>query len=345
MPRRFTQGPRVHASSVRSAVPSAHAAASFLPALALVAALTMGQPAQAQSVVSAIDQYVQPYVGSGKFSGAVLVTRSGDIVFDKAYGYADIDGRVENTTATSFHIGALSNAYTAAIVMHLVEKGSLSLDNTVAQFLPGVPNGDRITIGDLLLGMPGAPGPEGAYEVLARIVELRTGTSFKSALSGFLFGPYWMEGAGVDSDDLGPGRRYARGYVSDGKGELKPADTVRWSARTGSASLYTTTHDELRFVNALFGGDVLMGSDLLKSETRAAMFDDAKSDIGYGWYRRDDKALGGRLYFMTAELAGFSAFVMHIRAANTTVILLGNVDSPATAQMGRDIAALALAPP
>jgi CubicO group peptidase (beta-lactamase class C family) len=168
---------------------------------------------------------------------------------------------------------------------------------------------------------------------------LRAGTSFEEALNALVFAPYWMDGAGIDNNDLEPERRYARGYVSDGTSGLKPADAADWSALKGRASLYATTRDELRFV------DLLFGDSLLTQESRAAMFAAAPAGFGYGWYRGDDNALGGRFYFMNGRNGGFSAFVMRMPSRDATVILLGNIDSATTAEMGRDIAALLFAKP
>ena len=299
--------------------------------LAAIACLCLSLPAKAQSLGPAIDAAIQPHVANRDFAGAVLVTSGGDIVFDKAYGSADIARNIQNTTATSFHIGALSEAWTAAIAMHLVEKGSLRLDNSVAQFIADFPGGERITVRDLL---EGKPDPETAYRALARIVAQQSAASFGEALNALLFAPYWMDGAGIDNDDLEPGRRYALGYVPDGAGGLKRADTLRWSERAGDASLFATTRDELRFVNLLFG------DSLLAPETRAQMFGDANPSFGYGWQRRDDPALGGRVYSMAGQAGGFSAFVLHVPARDVTVILLGNVGSSASRSLGEDIAAL-----
>lgn len=295
-------------------------------------------PAHAQSLSSAIDAAIQPYVAQHQFAGAVLVARDGGIVFDKAYGDANVEAGLPNTISTSFHIGPLSMAYTAAVVMHLEEKGALSLDNTVAQFLPDVPNGDRMTIRGLLESDPVASDTPEAYRLLARVVEQRSGTSFGEALNAFLFAPYWMDGAGIDEGDLAPDRRYALGYVRDDAGLLKPAEAFSWSAERGKASLYATTRDELRFV------DLVFGDDLLKPETRAIMFD-ARPGFGYGWVRNSEPALGGRFCVMTGRVAGFSAFVLHAPAANATVIVLANIEAAESADMGRAIAALALAEP
>jgi CubicO group peptidase (beta-lactamase class C family) len=220
--------------------------------------------------------------------------------------------------------------------MHLVEKGSLSLDNTVAQFIADFPDGARVTIRDLL---EGRPDPETAYRALARIVAQRSGVSFGEALNGLLFASYWMDGAGIDSDDLEPGQRYALGYVGDGAAGLKRADAPRWSELAGDASLYATTRDELRFLNVLFG------DGLLAPETRARMFSDAKPGFGYGWERRDDPKLGGRVFSRTGQAGGFSAFVLHAPARDVTVLLLGNVESPALPSLGAEIAALTLSGP
>ena len=304
----------------------------------VAAVFSVALPAHAQSLSSRIDAAIEPYVAAHQFAGAVLVSRDGGIVYDKAYGSADAERGIPNTVSTSFHVGRLSMAYTAAVVMHLQEKGALSLDNTVAQFLPDVPNGDRLTIRNLLESDPVVANTPGAYGLLARIVEQRSGTTFQEALNAFLLAPYWMDGAGIDDDNLVPDRRYALGYVRDDTGVLKPADAFHWSAARGERSLYTTTRDESRFV------DLIFGDDLLKPETRALMFD-GKPGFAYGWVRNSDPALGGRFYVMTGRVAGFSAFVLHARAANATVIVLGNIESAETADMGRAIAALALADP
>jgi CubicO group peptidase (beta-lactamase class C family) len=67
----------------------------------------LASPALAGADLSAkIDSYFQPYADSGAFSGAVLVTQDGGIVFDKAYGLADAGHRLPNKTTTSFHLGS-----------------------------------------------------------------------------------------------------------------------------------------------------------------------------------------------------------------------------------------------
>lgn len=53
--------------------------------------------------------------------------------------------------ADRFRIGSLTKTFVATVVLQLVGEGRLSLDDSVERWLPGlVPNGDRITIRELL---------------------------------------------------------------------------------------------------------------------------------------------------------------------------------------------------
>jgi CubicO group peptidase (beta-lactamase class C family) len=314
-----------------------------LAVLSMLAAVAASVSCHAQSATSDMDNYIRPYADSHNFAGSVLVVRGGDIIFDRAYGFANIEKHIENKTTTSYHIASLSKAYTAALVLHLIDKRRLSLDNTVQQFVPGIPNGERITIRNLLeetSGLPDADEQSGsAYNLLARIVAVVTDGSFADAMSAFLFSPHWMTGSGVDDDDLDAGSRYALGYAPQGVSALQAAPAIHWSAKVGNGSVYATTRDELRFVQALFEGDLLNG------DTRAAMMDTSRADVGYGWFKRQSKTLGGSVFSMTGRAAGFASYVLYLPGSDVIVIVLGNINSAATSTIGQDLAAIALGRP
>ena len=59
-------------------------------AIAIVISFCVGgSVAQRNSAAAAIHMYLQPYAQSGNFAGDVLVAKSGKVVFEKAYGFAD----------------------------------------------------------------------------------------------------------------------------------------------------------------------------------------------------------------------------------------------------------------
>src|SRR5262245_18261844 len=55
------------------------------------------------------------------FSGSVLVTRKGNIILHKGYGWSDNKHRYPITTGTKFCVASVSKQFTAAAILHLQE--------------------------------------------------------------------------------------------------------------------------------------------------------------------------------------------------------------------------------
>ena len=80
----------------------------------------------------------------------VAVVQGGELVWTGAVGWADPPARRPVTAEDRFHIGSVSKLYTAALILRLAEEGMLSLDDPVSRFVPDMPDGDRITVRQLL---------------------------------------------------------------------------------------------------------------------------------------------------------------------------------------------------
>ena len=67
-------------------------------------------------------------------------------------------GRSEPPTSSDLtRIGSLTKTMTATVLLQLVEEGTLSLDETIGTYVPGVPNGDNATLlqlADMTSGIP-----------------------------------------------------------------------------------------------------------------------------------------------------------------------------------------------
>jgi CubicO group peptidase (beta-lactamase class C family) len=77
-----------------------------------------------------------------QFSGAVLVMRDGQTLFEGAYGLADREGNVPNTLDTRFRVGSMNKMLTAVAAMQLVQAGRVSLNTPLDKYLPDYPNAD-----------------------------------------------------------------------------------------------------------------------------------------------------------------------------------------------------------
>jgi CubicO group peptidase (beta-lactamase class C family) len=119
--------------------------------------LLLTTPAVAQDTAR-MEQVIQSHVSAGTFMGTVIVARDGVVVVDKAYGMANLEWDVPNTTTTKFRLGSITKQFTAAAILLLEERGKLKLDDRVKTYLPDSPMAwDRITIFNLLTHSAGIP--------------------------------------------------------------------------------------------------------------------------------------------------------------------------------------------
>ena len=84
--------------------------------------------------------------------GAVVaVVEDGDIVYEQAFGMADLERAVPLTTESVFDIASISKQFVAASILLLEERGELALKDDIRAHLPGFPDyGERITVQHLI---------------------------------------------------------------------------------------------------------------------------------------------------------------------------------------------------
>jgi CubicO group peptidase (beta-lactamase class C family) len=91
------------------------------------------------------------------FQGTVLIGKDSTVVYEKSFGYADVDEGVLNSKDTTYEIGFITKQFTAVGVMLLVEDGLIGLDNYVSDYLPEYSHAQEITVRQLLNMTSGIP--------------------------------------------------------------------------------------------------------------------------------------------------------------------------------------------
>ncbi len=86
---------------------------------------------------------------NGTFYGTVLFAERGRIIFQNAYGYANLTTKDTLTIDHTFQLASASKPFTAVAILQLYEKGKLKLDDDVRSYIPNFPY-DSITIHQLL---------------------------------------------------------------------------------------------------------------------------------------------------------------------------------------------------
>jgi len=66
----------------------------------------------------------------------VAIAKDSEVVFNKAYGLANIENNETLTTDHLFHVASQSKTFTATAVMQLQEHGKLRIDDSVTTYLP-----------------------------------------------------------------------------------------------------------------------------------------------------------------------------------------------------------------
>ncbi|MCR2799605.1 MULTISPECIES: serine hydrolase domain-containing protein [unclassified Microbacterium] len=240
-------------------------------------------------------------------SAAVAV--DGDVVWAEARGLANVDTGAEFETSTPIHIGSVGKQFTAMAVLMLADRGDLSLDESPAVYLDGLPAwAEDLTVNDLMhhtsgindvlsmslsnFGTPplrnadalefvrtsplahlGTPGEfdysNTNYALLADIVAEVTGTEFAAWMETNVFAPLDLEAR------IGPPvPSDPRGYKDVGA-EFSEVEAWPW-VLTGPGFVTMTLSDLVRW------GDELREPSLVSAETLAdAMSNGAPVDDGY----------------------------------------------------------------
>jgi D-alanyl-D-alanine carboxypeptidase len=132
--------------------------ASFLVGAALLIAgcsIVATPSTQTASALKPIDQTaLQAMVDTTAqellIPGAVVLLRTPQGDFTAATGTTELGTRNRPGSDTHFRIASNTKTMTAAVLLQLAQEGKLRLSDPVSKYVPGAPNGDNITIAELL---------------------------------------------------------------------------------------------------------------------------------------------------------------------------------------------------
>jgi D-alanyl-D-alanine carboxypeptidase len=130
-------------------------------ALSLVAAVTLvatvawagdtGARRRDPPYARALQPKLEALVNEMRVPGAVVVVRSKELGdWTAKFGTRTLGGNQPVGIDDHVRIGSNTKTMTGTVVLQLVQEGKLSLDDPVSKFRPDVPNGDDITIEQLL---------------------------------------------------------------------------------------------------------------------------------------------------------------------------------------------------
>jgi len=318
----------------------------FVGAFLLLSSTALAQSDKAKK----IDEFIKPFAAANQFSGQVLASENGKIIYEQAFGLANADYRIPNRLDTRIGIASITKYMTSVILARLIESKKVALSDKLATYIPDFPNGDKITIEMLARHRSGIPHrvmpPElesltytssefiekvklaklafepgtqrlyssAGYAVLARVLEIASGKPYAQLLQQFVFTPAGMKDS-LDFDGDTVIERRAQDYYLSPNG-LVNVPLKNYSFLVGAGSVFSTAHDVYRFADSVMDGKY--GQAVKTSLMGQTNFNGSGSTNGHRSYFEiaNDKKYG---YVILANSAG----VFDVISQGITDILQG----------------------
>lgn len=290
------------------------------------------------------NQELDAFLKRQRFSGTALVIRKGQVILNQSYGLANQEKQIKNTTTTRYYIGSAQKAIIATAILQLEQAGKLSINDPIAKYLANFPNGQQITLQNLLnhtSGLTGrkegsekilpqkiveeieAAGSDSAigtwhysdsnYAVLAYLVQQLSHQSVAEYVQANIFKPANMQDSGFyQSTD--PIENLAESY-KEKNGQVEKAELPDLSQLFGAGDIYTTATDFYLFDQALMQGKLINPAEREKMLTAGS-----DSTYGMGFYVNPGS------YSSHGVLGGFNTINTFTHTGLTEIILLANTN-------------------
>ncbi|MDA3954979.1 MAG: serine hydrolase [Bacteroidales bacterium] len=284
--------------------------------------------------------------------GAVVtVIKKGDIIFNKAYGMANVTDKVPMNIEKSFNLGELSKSFTALAVLKLVEKNKLNLEDNLSKLFPDFPEyGKKITVKNILDHTSGLANyniqnlhsndevysflikQTGAifepaskmkfsnsdYAMLVKVIEKSSGMSYQDFLGKYIFKKLSMNSTFFANEIAN--KNIAESHFKENEEYIIKKDV---SYIYGNQGIYTNSIDFAKWDRALYSTKLLKCDGLYKVFKIGKLTEgENKSDYAYGWVLM---AKNGIRYFWHGGMQnGYSNLILHLPDTQMTVLIFTN---------------------
>lgn len=317
-----------------------------------------------------VNIYINELIKMKKFSGSILIAKGDEILINRGFGLANYQFDIPITAETKFNIASITKQFTAMAIMQLQEKQVLNVHDRLNKYIPDYPNGEKITIHNLLTHSSGIqdfesipewnekatlhnsvidiiekfkdkpldfePGEEhkysnSGYVLLGYIIEKVSNMTYENFLEENIFNVLEMKNSGYISN------RKIISNLADGydliDNSIQNATYLDYSAVFSSGALYSTCEDLYKWNQALYT------EKLVNKEAVNTILTPYIDDYGYGWVIEN---LFNRKYTWHngSYWSGFRCNIARFTDDNVCIIILSNNYAAPVEAITKDFAAL-----
>ncbi|RYU93608.1 serine hydrolase domain-containing protein [Emticicia agri] len=318
-------------------------------------------PALAFAQVDSTDIIVKRLMEKQKIVGLSLaIVKNGQPVVNKGYGLANVELNVPVSSESVIRLGSVSKQFFTTAIMHLMQDGKLSIEDSVHKFFPDAPEAWRpIQVKHLMSHSSGlqreAPGYDNfkiqpdidvirsayhlplvfktgekyqycnlAYFMLAQIITQVSGQPWQEYIHEKLFVPAGMTHSYLtDFYQIIPNR--ANGYMH--KRDSLINATAMFGIRP-SGGFLSTSSDMIKWEKVLSEEKMILTKDnweklwqpFIKTSNRA----DSKEHYGFGWMI--DEYKGHKVIVHGGSNTGFRSVYARFVNDGLSIVILTNTD-------------------
>lgn len=299
-----------------------------------------------------------------KFNGVVLIANQGKIEYLKGFGLENRNYKKSISPQTKFRICSITKTFTSVLILQLVEKNKIRLDDKISKFFPNYRGeaANKVTIHQLLtyssgienldqrseemyaLKMPidtiinrycsgklvSEPGKQFDYKnaefiILGKILESFYQKPFENILNEQILIPLQMKNTGLLTNGSII-ENMASSYLYHETSNTYQNDDPYWIENFYSAgAMYSTAEDLLRFDQAIFNHKIL-NKNTVDTMLRP---NPELWYVAYGFWVTENEYLGKK--YLSADRQGNisanNTSWLHLINNNRTYIILSNTDS------------------
>lgn len=305
------------------------------------------------------------------FNGYAIITKNGEDVVREGFGLANTETGLQQNNTLQYRIGSVSKTLTAAGVIMLQRQGLItSLAQPLTDFDPEFPNGNQITIAQLLSHQSGIPDylstieplavsnqmqfvPEDIYEYLKESIAengllFTPGTQKQYSNSNFLIAALLIQEVSgmsyhqyitqhilspleLNNTNKGTNEVNTTTHARGYQG-TNTADTYPMAIAFGAGDWSSTPTDMENWVAAV-------KSNFFTETERQAIFatdvPEGYTDFGLGWFT--SQSYGTTMYWHGGDINGFWSLIGFIPSSNATIVLLSNHEGDANSSQRNTI--------
>ncbi|MEN1728889.1 MAG: serine hydrolase [Pseudomonadota bacterium] len=309
------------------------------------------------------DALLSDLVSADGPGASLVVSRGGEVIFNRAYGQANVELGVAMQPEHIFRLASVTKQFAAAGLLALVDDGDVALDDPLSKFLPDYPT-EGVTVHQLLnhtsgvqsyTGIPGymsserirkdltteelvavfaeepvnfKPGEGFAYNnsgyvLVGAVIEAVTGKDWNVFLRERFFEPHGMDTIDYYADGAVVPMRVS-GYEGSFD-DVQNASFISMSQPHAAGALSATALDVDRWQQRLHGGDLLSDASYqaMISSDSAASGQLGGQSYGYGLILGE--WMGQPVYHHGGGINGFVTYALWLPEAELSVVMLSNI--------------------